>query len=106
MQRELYPDNWEEIAWGVKEAVNWTCQECGKRCRRPYEPFDTHKRTLTVAHLDHTPQNCEPDNLKALCAPCHLRNDAPRKGQDRRRKRREALESAGQMVVFTLVQDE
>lgn len=33
--------------------------------------------TLTVAHLDHDPANCDHDNLKALCAPCHRRYDAP-----------------------------
>lgn len=31
---------------------------------------------LTIAHLDHTPENCAPDNLKALCQRCHLRYDA------------------------------
>ena len=31
---------------------------------------------LTVAHLDHTPENCARDNLKALCQRCHLRYDA------------------------------
>jgi len=31
---------------------------------------------LTVAHLDHTPENCDRDNLKALCQRCHLRYDA------------------------------
>lgn len=30
---------------------------------------------LTVAHLDHTPENCEDDNLKAMCQRCHLRYD-------------------------------
>lgn len=30
---------------------------------------------LTVAHLDHQPENCEPGNLKALCQRCHLRMD-------------------------------
>lgn len=29
------------------------------------------KVILTVAHLDHQPENCEPDNLKALCQRCH-----------------------------------
>ena len=32
---------------------------------------------LTVAHLDHTPENCEPENLKALCQRCHNIYDAP-----------------------------
>lgn len=31
--------------------------------------------TLTVAHLDHNPANCDRTNLKALCAPCHCRYD-------------------------------
>ena len=31
--------------------------------------------TLTVAHLDHTPENCDRRNLKALCSPCHCRMD-------------------------------
>ena len=30
---------------------------------------------LTVAHLDHTPQNCDEGNLKAMCQRCHLRYD-------------------------------
>jgi hypothetical protein len=30
---------------------------------------------LTVAHLDQEPGNNKPENLKALCAPCHLRYD-------------------------------
>lgn len=30
---------------------------------------------LTVAHLDHVPENCDRANLKALCAPCHCRYD-------------------------------
>ena len=32
---------------------------------------------LTVAHLNHIPEDCRPENLRALCAPCHLRYDAP-----------------------------
>ncbi len=29
------------------------------------------KIVLTVAHLDHTPENCADDNLKAWCQRCH-----------------------------------
>ena len=32
---------------------------------------------LTVAHLDHTPENCDNDNLKAMCQRCHNSYDAP-----------------------------
>ncbi len=87
MQRELYPDNWEAIAAAVKEAAGWKCQKCGKQCRRPGEPFDTHRNTLTVAHMNHTPQDISPENLKALCAPCHLRYDAKHHVETRRKKR-------------------
>lgn len=87
MQRELYPDNWEAIAAAVKEAAGWKCQKCGKQCRRPGEPFDTHRNTLTVAHMNHTPQDISPENLKALCAPCHLRYDANHHAETRRKKR-------------------
>lgn len=31
---------------------------------------------LTVAHLDHQPENCDDENLKALCQRCHNRYDA------------------------------
>ncbi len=31
---------------------------------------------LTIAHLDHTPENNDPANLKALCQRCHLAYDA------------------------------
>ena len=43
--------------------------------RQPGEPLDTHKRTLTCAHLDHDPLNWTDARLTALCAPCHLRYD-------------------------------
>lgn len=30
---------------------------------------------LTTAHLDHIPENCTDDNLKAMCQGCHLHYD-------------------------------
>ena len=75
MDRTKYPDNWDEIAFAVKEESVWQCEMCGKQCRKPGEPFDTHKRTLTVAHCNHIEGDCRPENLAALCAPCHLRYD-------------------------------
>lgn len=87
MKRELYPDNWDEIARAVKEEAGWICEECGKQCRKPGERFDTHKRTLTVSHQDHDPSNCERENLKALCAPCHLRYDARHHAESRRARK-------------------
>jgi hypothetical protein len=31
--------------------------------------------TLTVAHLNHQPADCRPENLMALCSVCHCRMD-------------------------------
>ena len=87
MEKGRYPANWKQIALAVKEEADWRCEACGRQCRRPGEPFDTHRRTLTVAHLDHTPENCERSNLRALCAPCHLRYDAAQHAESRRRRR-------------------
>lgn len=77
----LYPAAWVTIARAVKVEADWHCECCGKQCRRPGEPFDTHQRTLTVAHLNHIPGDCRPENLAAYCAPCHLRYDAPEKAR-------------------------
>jgi hypothetical protein len=35
---------------------------------------------LTVGHLDHTPENCAEENLRAWCQRCHLRYDAKHHG--------------------------
>lgn len=83
----IYPENWKEIAMSVKNNAEWKCEGCGKQCRKPGEPFDTHKRTLTVSHQDHDTRNNEASNLKALCAPCHLRYDSKHHAETRRKKR-------------------
>lgn len=87
MEKERYPQNWKQIALEIKEKADWKCEKCGKQCRRPGELFDTHKRTLTVAHLNHTPEDISPENLKAMCAPCHLRYDAQHHAETRKKKR-------------------
>lgn len=87
MERWRYPPDWERIAREVKDAAGWRCESCGKQCRKPGEPFDTHRRTLTVAHLDHDPANCSRGNLMAMCAPCHLRYDAGHHAETRRRSK-------------------
>lgn len=88
MEMNRYPLDWPRIAHAVKEAAGWACQRCGKICRKPGEPFDTHRRTLTVAHLDHHPENCSADNLCAMCAPCHLRYDAAQHAATRASRKR------------------
>jgi len=43
----------------------------------------TVKVVLTVAHMDHQPENCARDNLVALCQLCHNRYDAPMRRRSR-----------------------
>ena len=116
MNRELYPQNWDEIALKIKTEANWTCEECGRPCRRPGEsmteflsrvgsgiarkyPISNGDRTayqrftLTVAHLNHKPEDCRRNNLRAWCAPCHCRYDLSQMGTKRQLK----LERAGQL---------
>lgn len=54
------------------------------------EPFDPKfiVIVLTVAHLDHHPENCDPANLKALCQRCHLRYDQQHHARSAYRRRK------------------
>jgi 5-methylcytosine-specific restriction endonuclease McrA len=84
MIRSLYPKNWDEIAFDIKQSANWTCQKCSKKCLEPHQVFEEYKRdrrhwaihTLTVHHIDHVPANCDRKNLIALCSVCHRRQHA------------------------------
>ena len=52
-----------------------------------WDDFDgtgaTVKIILTVAHLDHQPENCTRENLRALCQMCHNIYDAPARAAGR-----------------------
>lgn len=39
---------------------------------------------LTVAHLDHNPENCSDENLRHWCQRCHNQYDAPHRANTRR----------------------
>ena len=88
MDRTKYPANWDEIASRIKDQAGWKCEQCGKQCRFPGEEFDTHKRTLTCAHINHVEMDCRPENLVALCPRCHLAYDQTRKVMQRLAKKR------------------
>ncbi len=72
-----YPKNWQEIAIEAKNAADWQCQHCRRHCLRPGEKRSLTRSewtrfTLSVHHSDCTPENNQPENLIALCTPCHL----------------------------------
>jgi len=96
---EKYPANWKEIADRIKAEADYQCEMCGKQCRRPGEPFDTHRKTATVAHCNHEPMDCRPENLVCACAPCHLRYDAKHHAANAAQSRRQKADK-GQKFLF------
>ena len=55
-----------------------------ERCQAEHDsahPITGAKVVLTVAHLNHQPENCNDANLKAMCQRCHNRYDAPKRRQ-------------------------
>ena len=46
---------------------------------------------VTVAHLDHCPENVDPSNLRAWCQRCHNTYDAPNRARGIKERRRAAL---------------
>lgn len=107
--KHRYPADWKQVSARIKERAAGQCEcvgECGlhlgQRCvERHGEParFANGTIVLTTAHLDHQPENCADDNLKAMCQRCHLRYDRDYHSANQKRRRREALESAGQGVL-------
>lgn len=80
-ERSRYPADWKAISKAVRAEAGERCEgspsypDCRAENGRPHP--DTGSRViLTVAHLDHTPENVERDNLKAWCQRCHLTYDA------------------------------
>lgn len=99
--RARYPKAWPQIRAAILERAGNRCEGSPDfpDCRRP-NGWALNKRTgeltengeqadtwylvdgdptitivLTIAHLDHTPENCALENLKAMCQRCHLNYD-------------------------------
>jgi hypothetical protein len=95
--------NGERIARGAGEDAGTFMKDDGSvyeaetgehlgQCRMSdYEVGRMTNVVLTVAHLDHTPENCDPANLKALCQRCHLAYDAKHHAETARATRRTRL---------------
>jgi hypothetical protein len=58
---------------------------------------------LTVAHLDHQPEHCGDDNLKAMCQRCHNRLDAPMRRRGIKERSR-ALLAVGDLFNDTITE--
>jgi hypothetical protein len=81
--KSRYPKDWPAISKRIRfeRALN-RCEVCGAENYQPH-PVTGSKVILTTAHLDHMPENCDDDNLKAMCQRCHLSYDAA----ERKRRR-------------------
>lgn len=92
-ERSRYPTDWKAISLRIRERANWRCEgspaypDCRAENARPH-PVTASKVVLTVAHLDHQPENCADDNLKAMCQRCHLTYDAAHHAANAAAKRR------------------
>ena len=81
--RARYPKDWPQISLSIRrDRAKWVCEgspaypDCVARHGLPH-PRTGSSVVLTVAHLDQTPENCDPSNLKAWCQLCHLTYDRP-----------------------------
>ena len=87
--RKRYPSDWPAISRRIRDRAGGQCEcagECGlhrthpgpRRCLERQGQRAAWARgviVLTVAHLNHDPQDCRDENLKAMCQRCHLRYD-------------------------------
>lgn len=110
-----YPSNWKEIRAARLIAAGNKCENCGLHnhsigyrnedgefvlISRTGKPIDWEGNAtgykvfmivLTIAHLDHVPENCEDNNLKAWCQKCHLAYDHNHHQINARETRRKKL---------------
>lgn len=56
-------------------SVEWPSPGTFAYCVNAPEPIRIIRIVLTIAHLDHVPENCADDNLRAWCQRCHLAYD-------------------------------
>ncbi|MFI2078603.1 hypothetical protein [Streptomyces triculaminicus] len=109
--RRRYPANWPEISRHIRfERAAGRCEclgECGRmthegRCPNVHggKAYGTGSHViLTTAHLDHTPENCDPANLRAMCNGCHLHYDRDHHRQTAAATRRTVFEATGQLTL-------
>ena len=96
--RKRYPKNWKsEIRPSILERAGHRCEGSPDfpDCRA--ENYKLHPETgskvvLTIGHLDHTPENCDHENLRAWCQRCHLNYDKYHHAINSARTRRDKSE--------------
>lgn len=94
-----YPPNWKEISRRIRfERAGGQCEAIhdGERCQARHgcpHPVTGSIVVLTVAHLDHTPEHCDDENLRALCQRDHLAYDREHHAASRARRKLAKVEA-------------
>lgn len=92
--KHRYPANWDQIRAEILERAGHCCEgspaypEC-RAANYLTHPVTFSRVVLTIAHLDHNPENCDSGNLRAWCQRCHLRYDLEHHIKNARRTRQE-----------------
>lgn len=103
---------WLEIREDVLTRAGHACEGSPEwpDCRAfNYEPHPEtgSKVILTIAHLDHMPENSDRENLRAWCQRCHNKYDQPHRQANRaRRKAKEARDAAATIDIFDNIKAE
>lgn len=103
--KHRYPADWKEIRARIIARANNCCEgspeyrDCRAKNGEPH-PVTMSKVVLTIAHLDHVPENCSDDNLRAWCQRCHLNYDRKNHIANREKFRQYRAEQAGQEKLF------
>jgi hypothetical protein len=109
-----YPPDWKAISLAIRKRAQGQCEcwgECGlhrthpgpRRCQERQGEGATWAKgriMLTVAHLNHEPADCRPENLKAMCQRCHLRYDIAHHRETRTARRRREAAERGQLGML------
>jgi hypothetical protein len=87
--RQRYPADWPDVVATIRARSGNACEgspaypDCRAVNGMPHWVTGS-KVILTVAHLDHTPENCAPENLRHWCQRCHNTYDAPMRAAGRK----------------------
>jgi len=120
--RDRYSKDWKSVRARIRERAGHRCEFCGIENgsigrRRRDGSFERWEGTeaevgalegvrltrivLTIAHLDHRPENNDDSNLRALCQRCHLLHDREQHLQNARDTRLGRLD-AGRPLLRAL----
>lgn len=73
-----YPKDWPEISNRIRfHRADGVCEFCERAVHGAPHPITGSIVVLTTAHLNHRPEDCDDDNLAAMCQRCHLHYDLP-----------------------------